>query len=135
MWFKMPKGCGGISVERQEFGVEFTDNDGGNYFRAPDHFAPMIIGMGMGFTAVDQPPNAPDDLPKADPVRDNAIAQLTGELQNARADVAAATAQIIALSNEKNDLKKLVEKLTARTEELEEKMTDEGVVVPMAQRK
>lgn len=136
MWFSFPKGCSGISVERQEFGIEYSDDKGTNYFRAPDHFAPKILAIG-GFTMVDPPAGAPDDLPKADPLRDGAIAELTAtaeaqktQLQNMRSDLEASTSRIVALSNENSDLRKLTERQSEQIEQLRELLQDADVDLP-----
>jgi len=81
MWFKFPEGTTQISIEQQIFTAESEDKDGNAYFRAPDHFAPIILGLG-GFTRAmeDQlPKGAPPDLPKADPERAAAIDVLSAD--------------------------------------------------------
>ena len=131
MWFSMPEGCGGISVERQEFGVDFRDENGVGYFRAPDHFATKILAI-KGFALVENPPvGAPEDLPKADPLRDGAIAELTKtveaqktEIQNLRTDMTAANSRVIALTNENTDLKGKVQVLQGTITGLEEQLED-----------
>lgn len=138
MWFKFPKDCGGISVEQQSFGVEAVDEDGGNYFRAPDHFAPRILAI-AGFSLANPPAGAPEDLPKADPLRDGAIAELTAsteslknELKDLRSDLVAANAKIIALVSERDALVARVEKLTEENEDLQEKLEDaDPGVIPL----
>ena len=130
MWFVMPAGCGGITVERQEFSPEFEDEKGRRYFRAPDHFATRILAL-QGFASVGQPEGAPADLVKEDPVRDQAIVELTGvsaaqadEIRNLRSDLTAATATIAALKNENTDLKTAIERQGSRITELEEELED-----------
>lgn len=105
MWFGFPEGCSSISIERQEFFTEVVGEDNRAYFRAPDHFAPRIL-MLNGFVVAD-PTNLPEDLPQADPLRDGAIAQLTGEsvaqraeIRTLREDLAVATGRLSALANE-----------------------------------
>ena len=134
MWFSFPPGCGAISVERQEFVAEWTDDNGKGYFRAPDHFAPRILAI-QGFSVVETPDGAPADLPKADPLRDSAIAELTGtaqaqrdEIQNLRSDLQAATARVAALSNEKTDLVTKLAVAEAKIHELEEEIEDRPAV-------
>lgn len=81
MWFRFPEGTTQISIEQQIFEAEVTAEDGSTYFRAPDHFAPTILGLG-GFTRVaeDQlPKGAPPDLPKDDPARAAAIDVLSAD--------------------------------------------------------
>lgn len=111
MWFRFPEGCDRISVERQQFTTEVSDENGRAYFRAPDHFAPIILSI-RGFSlASDLPEGAPPDLPQADPLRDGAISQLTKEqealkieVQNLRSDLTSARAQAMALAHENSAL-------------------------------
>lgn len=131
MWFKFPPGAERVSVHQQEFSVEAEDHQGRGYFRAPDHFAPSILSLG-GFVVVDTPPEgAPADLPKADPLRDNAIAQLTAnqnalkiEIQNLRTDLGTAAAKVRTLENEKamlaEQLRKTLDQLAALQQDDEE---------------
>ena len=140
MWFSMPKGCGRISVELQQFAAEATDENGVNYFRAPDHFAPRILAI-AGFAKAEPPAGSPDDLPKADPLRDSAIAELTGEMsalrieaQNLRSDVNAANARNAALVNDNAKLQSDLVEANRKIEGLEEKLEDLGAsadVVPI----
>lgn len=130
MWFQMPVGCGGITVERQQFEPEFTDEDGRRYFRAPDHFANRILDI-KGFVSVSQPPGAPEDLAKEDPKRDQTIAELASmrsaqdaTIQDLRTDLQVAVSTIAALKNENGDLKRQVEELTAKVGDLEEELED-----------
>lgn len=141
MWFRLPEGCSGISVERQEFNIEYSDEKGVNYFRAPDHFAPKILAI-KGFAMVDAPVGAPDDLPKADPLRDGAIAELTAtaeaqktQLQNMRSDLEASTSRIVALSNENSDLRKLTTQQAAQIEAMKELLQDADISLPAGMNK
>lgn len=79
MWFRFPAGTDQISIEQQSFMVEHEDKDGVKYFRAPDHFAPVILGL-SGFTRVDQPEGAPKDLEPIDPKRAEATDKLAAEV-------------------------------------------------------
>ncbi len=79
MWFLFPEGSDRISVQQQEFASEFVDADGRQYFRAPDHFAGIILDQ-PGFRSVKPPEGAPEDLPLADPLRDGAIGQLGSQV-------------------------------------------------------
>ena len=104
MWFRFPEGVGGISVEGQEFDPEFVDKEGVSYFRAPDHFAPRILGED-GFRAVAAPPDANlPDLPTVDTSREGAILALQAkvdalelEREGLRTQVASLTTDIEAL--------------------------------------
>lgn len=129
MWFAFPQGYDRISVERQEFVPEFTDDNGTEYFRAPNHFAPQILSI-KGFVAK-EPQGAPADLPQPDPLRDSAIALLTqereslrSEVANMRSDIAAAVAKVTALNNEKTLWLAEKEKLEVRITDLEEELED-----------
>jgi hypothetical protein len=132
LWFVFPEGATNITVERQAFAIEVTDVSGRGYFRAPDYLAPRILAIG-GFTLADDlPEGAPEDLPKEDPARDSAIVELTQtvealrlELTHARTDIAAATARIVALSNEKTDLQERLRVSEALVAELEDKIEDQ----------
>lgn len=133
MWFKFPEGCSNISVEQQSFSIEVVDGDGRGYFRAPAHFAARILGTNMGFAADVIPPDgAPEDLPRADPLRDGAISELTGtnealrmELGGMRSDLEAERAKVRALETARNNLNEKVraqEELIANLkEQIEEK--------------
>jgi hypothetical protein len=79
MWFQFPQGTDRISVALQEFQPEATDADGKQFFRAPDHFAGIILDL-PGFRAAQPPEGAPADLPQADPLRDGAIGQLGAQI-------------------------------------------------------
>jgi hypothetical protein len=127
MWFRLPEGCTGLSVEQQEFGIEAKDEEGRGYFRAPDHFAPRIL-MLKGFSIAEPPEGSPDDLPKADPLRDTAIANMSREAEgmrteiaNLRSDLIAANARVVALVNERDAQKLAMAGLQAKVDELEDK--------------
>lgn len=68
MWFKFPEGAEGCSIEQQSFASEYKDAEGRDWFRAPAHFAPAVLGTGLGYEALPQG-QAPegctieDDLP------------------------------------------------------------------------
>lgn len=138
MWFVMPKGCESITVEQQAFGVEFRDKNGKCYFRAPDHFSTRILAI-SGFDVVEQPEGALADLPKADPLRDGAIAELTTavqsfkvEVHNLRSDLNAAHAKVSSLAAEKIELAKERDDALAEAQRLREQLEDNGeTVVPL----
>ena len=127
MWLRFPEGCDRISVELQQFQAEATDAEGFHYFRVPDHFAPKILQIPGFIQAKDLPEGAPDDLPKADPLRDSAISTLTAtveaqktEIRTLSEDLSAAMAQIIALKNANDTLGRENDTLKAKIEALEE---------------
>lgn len=130
MWFVMPEGCNGVAVQLQQFECEIRDDDGRGYFRAPDHFAPLILSIG-GFAIAQPPEGAPEDLPKADPLRDGAIAQLSKEteglkleLAGAVQDLVAARAQLKATELERNKLNDRVREQLREIEALKEQIED-----------
>lgn len=49
MWFMFPEGTESCSVEQQNFTSEFRDDEGRDWFQAPDHFAPKLLDMNLGF--------------------------------------------------------------------------------------
>jgi hypothetical protein len=130
MWFRMPQGVAGISVERQNFqpDIEF---EGRAYFRAPDHFAPRILAN-KGFELVEKPPEGfPEDIPRADPLRDGAIAELTATVEalkrengDLRTDLNATVAKAGALVKERDELQAKLDEANRKVEELEEKIED-----------
>lgn len=141
MWFSMPKGCGGITVERQEFSVEAKDDKGVGYFRAPDHFAPRILSLGAGFAMATPPEGAPADLPKDDPLRDGAIVELTKvseaqkiEIQDLRADLIAATSRVTAFNNENTELKTKLMAKEKEIEELREQLEDKDLATKVVKK-
>lgn len=137
MWFSMPKGCSGITVERQEFDAEVISNEGVSYFRAPDHFSPRILAI-PGFNMAEPPEgHGIEDLPKADPARDNAIVELTQtvaaqktEIKDLREDLGVASARITALSNDNGDLTAKLSKVTDELLTLQEEIEDGTLVRP-----
>jgi len=131
VWFKMAPGAERITVERQEFATEITGDDGSNFFRAPDHFAPRILSLG-GFTlASNLPANAPADLPKADPSRDDAIRHLAAtqeaqqeEIASLRADLLAAEAESKAVMQAKIFIEGKLAEALAKIQELEDELDE-----------
>jgi hypothetical protein len=111
MWFEFPRGLDFISIQLQEFRTEFlgmaVDKDGNeyeaHYFRAPDHFAPLILDI-PGFKVAVPGEGAPEDLPKETPEKDNAISQLA-----ARND---------ALLSENQELRARLEEMAAKCDSL-----------------
>ena len=130
MWFKMPVGASAVSVELQSFASD-VNFEGRDYFRAPDHFAPRILAI-QGFELVATPPEGfPEDIPRADPLRDSAIAELTKtvealkmELSGVRADLNSTVAKAGALANEKSELTSRLEIANKKIEDLEEELED-----------
>ena len=136
MWFKMPKGCERISVEQQQYEGEIADEGGRFFFRAPDHFAARILNIPGFEIAKDLPEGAPADLPKADPLRDGAIAELSmrmeglrDEVRNTTSDLIAANARIAVMEREKGENAIALQTAQAALARLEETLEDAGVVI------
>src|SRR6266446_1434113 len=98
MWFRFPEGVTEINCQQQSFVTEITDTNGRGYFRAPNHFSSIILGI-KGFRVAEPPAGAPEDLPLPDPLRDGAIedlarknAALEAETSNMRTDMSAMAA-------------------------------------------
>lgn len=145
MWFSFPPGCEAISIEQQQFNIEMLGDNNIGYFRAPDHFATKILALN-GFAVANPPEGAPEDLPRTDPLRDGAIAELTGtteaqkrEIHDLREDLGAMNAKIIALTTEKVDLLTKLEIAEDEIAALKEKIDDAGidpeVIVPLRKAK
>lgn len=117
MWFRFPPGTKGITVQQQEFGVEATD-EAGDYFRAPDHFAGIILDL-PGFAMAKPPEGAPADLPKPDPERDGAVEQLGGQIERLKLELDGANARLAEISAERDDLRKRNFDLGAQVKNLE----------------
>jgi len=133
MWFRFPPGASGCQVQLQNFAVEVTDREGRGYFRAPNHFAALILDM-PGYAAAEPPEdaNAPADLPQPDPLRDGAIASLGAELERSRSELQTLRedsnvlrAALNAMTAERDNAARLLEKANARIAELEEDEVDE----------
>lgn len=137
MWFKMPKGAGTLTVERQAFVAEVTDSAGIGYFRAPDHFAPRILDL-PGFVASDPPEdlNPPADDTKQKGQVDKAIGELTQQLQmvksenkTLREDAVANNAKHNALTLDFSAMGKRAELAEATLAKLKEDLADKGVEI------
>jgi len=122
MWFRLPKGTSGVSVEMQEFKVEVVDVEGLGYFRAPDYLAPKIIDI-PGFAVALPPETDLEDFPpgRAASPNDSAIADLANQLQATTADrdsinsrLQSALSQIELLGQEINRLRDLNVELQAK---------------------
>ena len=137
MWFRFPKGAERITIERQEFASEWTDAEGWNYFRAPAHFSPRILGLGAGFIVVADPKDMPADLPREDPERDNAIVALTAqltarddEIAGMRSDLIALRSELAARSAEVANLKTDLANARVEIQNLKDEKEDELLIPP-----
>lgn len=94
MWIKFPSGAESLSVEQQNFVTEYEvdvpDGKGGArhecWFRVPNHFVPTILGVNLGYSALqlgEKPPGCDlDDLAASDPNRDDKIGSLAIQLDS-----------------------------------------------------
>ncbi len=108
MWFQFPEGTDKISVELQNFVGEVEQN-GRNFFRAPDHFAPTILSLPGYSAARPTGDDLPADLPPTIPGAAGAVDDLTG--------------QISALKEEIEGLKKINTEITAERDRAVAKLT------------
>lgn len=135
MWFKFPPNVTNISIEMQHFAEEFKD-EAGSYFRAPNHFAPIIKGLNAGFETLPVPPRgAPDDIPtyslpvgSADITKQMTTLQL--ENQGLREDLGAALGQIRALTGENGTLAAKLAEAVQQILTLQQKIDDAGLDEP-----
>jgi hypothetical protein len=132
LWFRLPEGTNGVAVEHHAFECEIRDSEGWGYFRAPEHLAPRILEV-PGFIVTTPPEGAPEDLPRADPLRDGAIAQLSQEnqslryeLQNTRIDLEAARAKSASLESLNDKLSHDIKERDNIISQLEDKLEDKG---------
>lgn len=136
MWFQFPPGAESITVQRQNFGVEITDDKGIGYFRAPSHFAPVILAIpGFGL-ARDLPADAPADNTGTG-TQEKAVSSLAAsleakdmEIQGLRADLNAAMAETAALRDKNVQLLAENDKLQDLMDSVEQYLDDKGVEVP-----
>lgn len=130
MWFQFPKGAESISVQQQQFSIEASDEEGRGYFRAPDHFAGLILDV-PGFSAKEPPNTDLPDLPKADPLRDGAIGDLGRKLdasqtetRELREDLNRVSAELRAMADENRALKTAMAILEKDNSDLKERLDE-----------
>lgn len=118
MWFKYPAGYSAINVEQMDFGVDYKDRDGNQYFRAPESLAPKILVV-PGFVVVTRPEDAPADLvdetsqAKVDP-----LAQLSSQVETLRLENETLRQGAVDWSTAYNELKAENESLKRQVETL-----------------
>lgn len=123
MWFRFPEGIDNISVEQQNFQSEYEDKDRVKYFRAPDHFAPVILDL-QGFTRMATPPEgAPPDLPKEDPEASRALGNLASQVDALKQDNLNLREENMALIAERDMLSARVAAAEAKVEPEPDKST------------
>ena len=129
MWFKFAPGATNITVEQQQFSIEYSVGPT-NYVQAPSHFASKILAF-KGYAAVEKPEGAPADKLKIDAKKEDEEAGLVMQVQELRervetltSDVVAATATIKALQAERAQLMLLVQSKEREIVELREEFED-----------
>lgn len=130
MWFQFPEGSNAITVQQQSFKSEAKDVEGREYFRAPEHFADIILGI-AGFSIKEPPDCDLPDLPQADPLRDGAIGDLAKKLdveqetsRRLREDLNSLSAEFFALKAERDKLNTTLEAEQRRVAALEERLNE-----------
>ena len=122
MWFRYPPDVTSITVQQQSFGIDYEvigkerADATQRYFRAPDHFAPLILDL-PGFVA-QKPEGAdvPADLPTTIPGASGAVDTLTGQLSSLK-DQLEQTQAALAQAIKERDL--AIEKLKPLADELD----------------
>lgn len=106
MWFRFPKNVSQISVQQQLFVPEVRDDEGYDLFRAPDHFAAIILDQ-PGFAVPEIiPPGAPEDLPKIlGPEVSNEVAALAAQLRQKDFEIDNLRASLTETSMERDTLR------------------------------
>lgn len=125
MWFRFPEGVTQISVSQQLFVTEIVDSEGRGLFRAPDHFAAIILDQPGFSVPAELPKDAPEDLPKTlDPEISNEVAALAGQLRqrdfeidNLKASLAEASMERDSLRVELREIKTELDNLKVESEE------------------
>lgn len=110
MWFKMPPGVDRVQVSQQDFEAEVR-HETGHYFRAPDHFAPTILGLGK--FKVEEPSDTDlSDLPERPESHDEAMEALARELASMQDQLRTAneanstlTAQLTSMTSDRDQMK------------------------------
>ena len=101
MWFKFPDGVDQISVQQQPFKVE-VEQEGKKFFRAPDHFAPLILDL-PGFTGErPQGDGVPPDLPPSIPGAESTVDALTLQLSELKESEAALRETLATVTKERD---------------------------------
>lgn len=122
MWFRMPKGTTGVSVDLQEFETEVKDAEGLGYFRAPEYLAAKILDL-PGFVAFKPPEGLTDlaDLPSKSSPTDNAISDLVAQLSTMTASRDDANERLHIANRQVHSLGEEIKRLQVVIGELETK--------------
>ena len=130
MWFQFPQDQHIISVERQVFVPEYTDDGGREYFRAPNHFKDKLVAHGECVALGGRPVGVPDDLPDftiPNVVQEDQLLAMKQELSDERSTSSALRAELAASLHERDTLALQVHELTEEVEALKSRMADEGI--------
>lgn len=120
MWFQFPPGTTNISIQQQHFQVEAEDDAGGQYFRAPDHFAHFILDL-PGFKRAVPPEGAPEDLPRPEPRLAQSMEALTKQHEANQGRISDLERANSDLNDENADLKDEITELRNKVAEFEKK--------------
>jgi len=105
MWFQFPEGCTEISVQQQNYIAEVTDEDGNSLFRAPEHFAGLILDIPGFKIAMKVPADAPEDLPKGGSTREISDLLVSGKIDRLEMENETLRAAVATLNTQLSDLK------------------------------
>jgi len=118
MWFKFPEGTTQVSVEQQTFSPEYKDDQGYEYFRAPDHFAPLILGFKDFKARAPQGDDVPDDI-RTLPSKDALVLDsMTSQLEALKAENAQLRTTIQVGRDENDSLRKQLAESQQQVNEL-----------------
>lgn len=132
MWFKFAPNEGSISIERMMFATEWTNAEGENFFRAPEHFREKLVKEGGCQVITGNPPGVPNNLPEItfqENQKDSSDEMLAikQELSMEKSASSSLRAELGSTMHERDQLKLQVHELTEKVLELETKIEDEGL--------
>ena len=108
-WFRYPPGYSNINVEQQDFGVDYKDSEGHEYFQAPESLARAILTV-PGFVVVGRPADVPASVADVTPAeKADPMAELSGQVETHRLNNQILTDEIAELKKENTALKAQVE--------------------------
>lgn len=132
MWFQFPPNENTISIDQMVFQTEWTNKNGDNFFRAPNHFTGKLVQEGGCKALVVPPSGAPKNLPEVtfpDPPQDFSRDMITlkDQLSKEKSASSALRAELGATLHERDSLKLQVHELNEKVIELEARIEDEGL--------
>ncbi len=128
-WFRFPLGVTEISVQNQNFRTEARDAEGRSYFRAPEHFTPLIVDL-PGFYRTEAPEGAPEDLaPTLNGAVGGEVSALSGQLEVKDIEISHLKASLAETLVERDDLKLKIQSLTAELQDSKDDLEAMGKVV------